>query len=67
MGLPDALLLKNPPANAGAAGERGLILGLGRFPRGGHGNPHQYSCLKNQWTEELGRLQSIRSQKVRPG
>ena len=42
-----ALLLKNPPAKAGAAEERGLILGSGRFPRGGHGNPPQYSCLKN--------------------
>ena len=24
-----------------------LIPGLGRFPRGGHGNPLQYSCLEN--------------------
>ena len=24
-----------------------LISGLGRFPRGGHGNPLQYSCLEN--------------------
>ena len=24
-----------------------LILGLGRSPRGGHGNPLQYSCLEN--------------------
>ena len=25
----------------------GLIPGLGRSPRGGHGNPLQYSCLEN--------------------
>ena len=29
------------------AGDPGLILGLGRSPGGGHGNPHQYSCLEN--------------------
>ena len=23
------------------------VLGLGRFPGGGHGNPLQYSCLEN--------------------
>ena len=29
------------------AGYVGLILGLGRFPGGGNGNPFQYSCLEN--------------------
>ena len=29
------------------AGDLGLILGLGRSPGGGHGNPLQYSCLEN--------------------
>ena len=28
-------------------GDLGLIPGLGRSPRGGHGNPLQYSCLEN--------------------
>ena len=37
-------MVKNPPANAG---DEVLILGLGRFPGGGHGNPLQYSCLEN--------------------
>ena len=27
-------------------------------------NPFQYSCLENPWREELGRLQSIGSQRV---
>ena len=29
------------------AGDAGWILGLGRSPGGGHGNPLQYSCLEN--------------------
>ena len=37
-------VVKNPPANAGDAG---LLLGLGRSPGVGNGNPLQYSCLKN--------------------
>ena len=41
------LVVKNPPANAGDVREVGLILGSGRSPGGGHGNPLQYSCLEN--------------------
>ena len=40
-------MVKNPPAKAGDARDVGSIPGLGRFPGGGHGNPLQYSCLKN--------------------
>ena len=42
-----ALLVKNPPANAVDIRYAGSFPGLGRFPGGGHGNPLQYSCLKN--------------------
>ena len=42
-----ALLVKNPPANAGDIGDVGSFLGLERSPGGGHGNPLQYSCLEN--------------------
>ena len=42
-----ALVVKNPPANAGDARDMGLIPGSGRPPGGGHGNPFQYSCLEN--------------------
>ena len=42
-----ALVVKNPPANAGAARYAGLIPGLGRSPEEGLGNPVQYSCLEN--------------------
>ena len=40
-------MVKNLPANAGDARDASLIRGLGRSPRGGHGNPLQYSCLEN--------------------
>ena len=40
-------MVKNPPANAGAAGDAGSIPGSGRSPGGRNGNPLQYSCLKN--------------------
>ena len=41
------LVVKNPPANAGDVGDESLIPGLGESPRGGLGNPLQYSCLEN--------------------
>ena len=34
-----ALVLKNPPANAGDVKDTGLIPGLARSPGEGHGNP----------------------------
>ena len=37
---------KNPPANAGDAGDAGSILGS-ESPGGGNGNPLQYACLEN--------------------
>ena len=42
-----ALMVKNPPANARDMRDTGLVPGSGRSPGGGHGNPLQYSCLKN--------------------
>ena len=43
----------------------GSIPGSGRSPGGG--DPLQYSCLENPWTEEPGRLQSIWLHRVRHG
>ena len=40
-------MAKNLPANAGDSGILSLILGLGRSPGEGNGNPLQYSCLEN--------------------
>ena len=48
--------VKDPPVNAGGARDTGSIPGLGRSPRGGNGNPLQYSCLEISWTEEPGEL-----------
>ena len=42
-----ALVVKSPPANAGAIGNLGSIPGSGRSPGEGTGNPFQYSCLEN--------------------
>ena len=40
-------MVKNLPASAGDIRDLDSILGLGRSPGGGDGNPLQYSCLKN--------------------
>ena len=39
--------MKNPPAKAGDAEDKSSIPGLERSPRGGNGNPFQYSRLEN--------------------
>ena len=43
-GFPGGLDSKESACNEG---NLGLIAGLGRSPRGGHGNPLQYSYLEN--------------------
>ena len=55
-------VVKNPPASAGDIRDAGLIPGSGRSPKGGHGNPFQYSCLENPHGlhMEPGRLQGHR-------
>ena len=40
-------MVKNSPANAGDVRDVGLILGSGRSPGEGNGNPLQYSCLES--------------------
>ena len=42
-----ALVVKNPPANAGDIRDPGSIPGMERSPGEEHGNPLQYSCLEN--------------------
>ena len=42
-----ALVVKNPPANAGDIKDVGSIPGSEGSPGGEHGNPLQYSCLEN--------------------
>ena len=57
-----AHVVRNPPVNAGAAGDTGSISESGRPPGGGNGNPFQYSCWEIPRTEEPGGLQSMGSQ-----
>ena len=47
MGSPDGSVGKESACNVGDAGDSGLIPGSGRSPRGGNGNPLQYSCLED--------------------
>ena len=44
LGFPGSSAGKESACNEG---DPSLIPGLGRSPRGGHGNPLQYSCLDN--------------------
>ena len=53
------LVVKNLSANAGDIRDAVSILGLGRSPGGGHGNPLQYSCLENPM--DRGSLEGSRS------
>ena len=50
--FPVALVVKNPPANAGDIRDVGLIPGSGRSPGGGNDNPLQESCLENPLDSE---------------
>ena len=73
-GFPDGASVKKLPANVGDERDAGSILGLGRCPGRGLGNPLQYSFFffhssilawRIPWMEEPGRLQSMGLQRVR--
>ena len=49
-----ALAVKVSPDNAKDVRDAGSISGSGRPPGGGHGNPLQYSCLKNPMDRGAG-------------
>ena len=74
VGLPDG---SDDKASTYNVGDPGLILGLGRSPGEGNGNPLGYSCLENEshgrrslvtyspWGHgKSGSLQSMGSQRV---
>ena len=46
-------MIKNLPVNAGDLRDTGSILGSGRPPGEGNGNPLQYSCLENSMDREV--------------
>ena len=62
-----ALVVKNPPADAGDVRDTGSNPGLGRSPERGRGNPHLYSFLENPmdsraWQVTIHRLAQSRAQ-----
>ena len=57
-------MVKNPPANAGDAGDTGLVLESGRSPGGGNGNPLQYSCLENSMDRRAWRATAHGSERA---
>jgi len=65
--LPGSVVVKNLPAKAGDTRDTGLIPGSGRS----YGVEDDYllpvPAWKITWTEEPTRLQSMESQRVRPG
>ena len=64
MGFPGG---SDSKASACKAGDVGSVPGSGRSPGEGNGNPLQYSCLENPWTEEPGGIQSMGLQRVGHG
>ena len=55
-------VVKNPPANAGDAGDVSWSPGSGRLPGRWNGNPLQYSCLENPIDRWAWRATVTRSQ-----
>ena len=51
-----ALVVKDPPANAGDIRVVGPVSGSGRSPGGGNGNPLCILAWRIPWTEEPGGL-----------
>ena len=58
-------MVKNLPTNARDPRDTGSIPGSGKYSGVGNGNPLQFSCLENPWTEEPGGLWFVGSQRVR--
>ena len=64
-------MVKNMPADAGDSGDAGSILGVGRSPGGGNGNPLQYSCLdylmdRGAWQDTVHRVTKSQTRLKRP-
>ena len=49
-----ALVVKNPPANAGGMRDSGSISGSGRFPGGGNGTHSSILVWRIPWVEAPG-------------
>ena len=60
--FPSGSVVKNLPANAGDTKVVGSTPGSERSPKGGNGNPLQYSCLENPI--DRGTWQTVGSQSL---
>ena len=58
-GYSSGTVVKNLPANAGGAGDMGLIPGLGNAPEEEMATHSSILAWKIQWTEKPGRVQSV--------
>ena len=58
-GFPGGTSSKESACHTEDIRDMSLIPGSGRSPGWRHGNPLQYSCLENPWTEEPGGLQCM--------
>ena len=59
-------MVKYLSANAGDAGDTGLIPGTGGSPGEGNGNPFQYSCLENPTDRGAHTLATKQQQSNKP-
>ena len=59
-----ALVVKNPPANAGDVRDVGSTPGLGRFPGEGSTTHSIILAWENPQTQETGRLKTMGLQKT---
>ena len=64
MGFSSSSAGKESGCNAKDTGDEGSIPGPGRSPGKGNGNPLGILAWEIPWTEESGRLWSMRSQRV---
>ena len=64
MGFPGGSVVKNPPANAGDAGDQCSIPGFGRSLEEEMVTQSSILAWKIPWTEEPSELQSMESQRV---
>ena len=54
-----AIVVKNPPANTADIRDKGLILGSGRSPGGGHATHSSIPAWRIPWTEEPGGVHRV--------
>ena len=62
--FPGGTTVKNPPANAGDAEDRGFIPGSGRAPGVGNGTYSSILAWEMPWTEVPGGLPFMESRKL---